>query len=175
MKRKACAARRSVEERQAVGFILSMPKMAAPKRELFKAADVCEVVQVQPYVLRSWEAEFPQIGQVPAGGGPRLYRRSDVELVLRIKQLVFEEGLTLSGARRRLEEDGGEQQRRRRAREGSGRRPRARAAEAREIRAAVDPRNAVERRPEPNCAWSPRRAAEEEAVAKAKLRSRLNS
>ena len=80
--------------------------MAAPKRELFKAADVCEVVQVQPYVLRSWEAEFPQIGQAPAGGGPRLYRRSDVELVLRIKQLVFDEGLTLSGARRRLDEDG---------------------------------------------------------------------
>lgn len=80
--------------------------MAAPKRELFKAADVCEVVQVQPYVLRSWEAEFPQIGQVPAGGGPRLYRRSDVELVLRIKQLVFDEGLTLSGAKRRLDEDG---------------------------------------------------------------------
>jgi DNA-binding transcriptional MerR regulator len=82
--------------------------MAAPKRELFKAADVCEVVQVQPYVLRSWEAEFPQIGQVPAGGGPRLYRRSDVELVLRIKQLILDEGLTLSGARRRLQEDSGE-------------------------------------------------------------------
>jgi len=80
--------------------------MAAPKRELFKAADVCEVVQVQPYVLRSWEAEFPQIGQLPAGGGPRVYRRADVELVLRIKQLVFDEGLTLSGARRRLDEDG---------------------------------------------------------------------
>ena len=80
--------------------------MAAPKRELFKAADVCEVVQVQPYVLRSWEAGFPQIGQVPEGGGPRLYRRPDVELVLRIKRLVFEEGLTLSGARRRLLEDG---------------------------------------------------------------------
>ncbi len=82
------------------------PNVAAPKRELFKAADVCDVVQLQPYVLRSWEAEFPQIGQVPPGGGPRLYRRADVELVLRIKQLVFEEGLTLSGARRRLEEDG---------------------------------------------------------------------
>ena len=81
--------------------------MAAPKRELFKAADVCEVVQVQPYVLRSWEAEFPQIGQAPAGGGPRVYRRADVELVLRIKQLILEEGLTLSGARRRLEEDSG--------------------------------------------------------------------
>ena len=79
--------------------------MAAPKRELFKAAEVCDVVQVQPYVLRSWEAEFPHIGQAPAGGGPRLYRRSDIELVLRIKQLVFEEGLTLAGARRRLEED----------------------------------------------------------------------
>src|SRR6187402_3567169 len=87
---------------------LDIASMAAPKRELFKAADVCEVVQVQPYVLRSWEAEFPQIGQAPASGGPRLYRRSDVELVLRIKQLVFEEGLTLSGARRRLEEDGGQ-------------------------------------------------------------------
>ena len=95
-------------DRSVKGAILSMPKMAAPKRELFKAADVCEVVQLQPYVLRSWEAEFPQIGQVPAGGGPRLYRRSDVELVLRIKRLVFEEGLTLSGARRRLEEDNGE-------------------------------------------------------------------
>ena len=81
--------------------------MAASKREIFKAADVCEVVQVQPYVLRSWEAEFPQIGQAPAGGGPRMYRRTDIELVLRIKQLVFDEGLTLSGARRRLEEESG--------------------------------------------------------------------
>ena len=80
--------------------------MAAPKRELFKAAEVCEVVQLQPYVLRSWEAECPQLGQAPAGGGPRVYRRPDIELVLRIKQLVFDEGLTLSGARRRLEEDG---------------------------------------------------------------------
>jgi len=82
--------------------------VAQAKRELFKAAEVCDVVQVQPYVLRSWEAEFPQIGQAPAGGGPRVYRRSDVQLVLRIKQLVFEEGLTLSGARRRLEEDSGD-------------------------------------------------------------------
>jgi len=80
--------------------------MAAPKRELFKAAEVCDMVQVQPYVLRSWEAEFPQLGDVAAGGGPRLYRRSDIELVVRIKHLVFDEGLTLSGARRRLDEEG---------------------------------------------------------------------
>ena len=47
-----------------------LPIVAAPKRALFKAAEVCEVVQVQPYVLRSWEAEFPQIGQAPAGDPP---------------------------------------------------------------------------------------------------------
>ena len=78
--------------------------MAAPKREWFKAAEVCEVAEVQPYMLRSWEAEFPQLGQPPAGGGPRLYRQADVEMVLRIKSLVFGEGLTLAGARRRLDE-----------------------------------------------------------------------
>ena len=78
--------------------------MASAKRELFKSPDVCEMAQLQPYVLRSWEAEFPGLGE-PAGSGGRLYRRADVELVLRIKQLVFGEGLTLAGARRRLEEE----------------------------------------------------------------------
>ncbi|MEZ5285255.1 MAG: MerR family transcriptional regulator [Vicinamibacterales bacterium] len=79
--------------------------MPAPKREVMKAAEVCEVANVQPYVLRSWEAEFPQLGQASSGSGVRVYRRSDIELVLRIKALVFGEGLTLAGARRRLEED----------------------------------------------------------------------
>ena len=79
--------------------------MAQSKRELFKSADVCELTQLQPYMLRSWEAEFPALGQPATGGQGRLYRRADVELVLRIKQLVFEEGLTLAGARRRLEEE----------------------------------------------------------------------
>jgi DNA-binding transcriptional MerR regulator len=78
--------------------------MATPRRELFKAVEVCEVAEVQPYVLRSWEAEFPQLGQAPANGGPRVYRREDLEMVLRIKSLVFGEGLTLAGARRRLDE-----------------------------------------------------------------------
>jgi DNA-binding transcriptional MerR regulator len=77
--------------------------MASAKRELFKSIDVCEMAQLQPYVLRSWEAEFPGLGQ-PAAGGGRVYRRVDVEFVLRIKQLVFSEGLTLAGAKRRLEE-----------------------------------------------------------------------
>src|SRR5688500_5412637 len=79
--------------------------MAAAKRELFKSADVCEMAQLQPYVLRSWEAEFPGLGEPAATGGGRIYRRADVALVLRIKEMVFGEGLTLSGARRRLDEE----------------------------------------------------------------------
>ena len=62
------------------------------------------MTQLQPYVLRSWEKEFPGIGLQKSADSPRLYRQSDVEQVLRIKQLVFGEGLTLAGARRRLEE-----------------------------------------------------------------------
>ena len=73
----------------------------------YKAAEVCEMAQLQPYVLRSWEKEFPGIGVQKAGDSPRLYRQSDVEQVLKIKQLVFGEGLTLAGARRRLEENNG--------------------------------------------------------------------
>ena len=72
--------------------------------KLYKAADVCEIAEVQSYVLRSWEKEFPGIGVQKSPDSPRLYRQSDLDQVLRIKQLVFGEGLTLSGARRRLEE-----------------------------------------------------------------------
>ena len=75
-----------------------------PKRALFRAAEVCELAKVQPYVLRSWEAEFPQLGVAKSAGAPRVYRRSDVEQVLRIKHLLLVEGLTLAGARRKLEE-----------------------------------------------------------------------
>lgn len=76
-----------------------------PDRELFKAADVCEIASVQSYVLKSWESEFPTLGFARTPGTPRVYRRSDVERVLRIKQLVYGEGLTLAGARRRLDDD----------------------------------------------------------------------
>ena len=76
-----------------------------PDRDVFKAAEVCEIAGVQSYVLRSWELEFPSIGTSRTPGGPRVYRRPDVERILRIKDLVFTEGLTLAGARRRLEEE----------------------------------------------------------------------
>ena len=76
-----------------------------PNRALFKAAEVCELVHVQPYVLRSWEAEFPDLGVAKSVGAARVYRRADVEQVLRIKHLLLVDGLTLAGARRRLEEE----------------------------------------------------------------------
>jgi DNA-binding transcriptional MerR regulator len=83
-----------------------MPQAAdSTRRAWLKAADVCDRAQVQPYVLRTWEMEFPDLGVIRSPGGPRLYRPSDLDLVLRIKQLVFGEGLTLAGARRKLEEE----------------------------------------------------------------------
>jgi DNA-binding transcriptional MerR regulator len=72
--------------------------------KLYKASEVCEATGLQPYVLRSWEKEFPGIGVQKSDDSPRLYRQADVDQVLRIKQLVFVEGLTLGGARRRLGE-----------------------------------------------------------------------
>lgn len=82
-----------------------MADIEIPKRALFKAAEVCELAKLQPYVLRSWEAEFPALGVAKAVGAPRTYRRQDVEQVLRIKHLLLVEGLTLAGARKRLEEE----------------------------------------------------------------------
>ena len=80
------------------------------RRALLKSGDVCELVKVQPYVLRSWEKEFPELGTSKTEGGPRFYRQADVDRVVRLKQLVFGEGLTLAGARRRLEEERAAQQ-----------------------------------------------------------------
>ena len=79
--------------------------MQIPNRSLFRQPEVCEIAQVQPYVLRSWEAEFTDLGVAKTAGGPRVYRRADVERVLRIKHLLFVEGLTLAGARRRLQDE----------------------------------------------------------------------
>jgi DNA-binding transcriptional MerR regulator len=81
-------------------------RVEIPNRSLFRQPEVCEIAQVQSYVLRSWEAEFPDLGVAKTEGGPRVYRRSDVERVLRIKHLLFVEGLTLAGVRRKLTEEG---------------------------------------------------------------------
>ena len=79
-----------------------------PNRSLFRQPEVCEIAQVQPYVLRTWEAEFPDLGVAKTAGGPRVYRRSDVERVLHLKHLLFVEGLTLAGARKKLATESGE-------------------------------------------------------------------
>src|SRR5437870_1927594 len=76
-----------------------------PNRALFKATEVCELAKVQPYVLRTWEAEFPELGVAKSAGAPRVYRREDVQRVLRIKHLLLVDGLTLAGVRRRLDDE----------------------------------------------------------------------
>ncbi len=84
---------------------VTVPADVIPNRAAFRAQEVCEIASVQPYVLRGWEAEFPDLGVVKTPNGPRVYRRADVARVLRLKHLIQVEGLTLSGARRRLEEE----------------------------------------------------------------------
>lgn len=76
-----------------------------PNRSVFRAAEVCELASVPPYVLRGWEAEFPDLG-VAKSGGQRVYRRADVEFVLRLKHLILNDGLTLAGARKVMAEEG---------------------------------------------------------------------
>ena len=83
-----------------------MTQVEIPNRSLFRQPEVCALASIQPYVLRSWEAEFPDLGVARVAGGPRVYRRADVERVLRIKQLLYGEGLTLAGVRRKLTEEG---------------------------------------------------------------------
>ena len=82
-----------------------MSQVEIPNRSLFRQPEVCDIASIQPYMLRSWEAEFPDLGVSKTQGGPRVYRRADVERVLRLKHLLFVEGLTLAGARRRMLEE----------------------------------------------------------------------
>jgi DNA-binding transcriptional MerR regulator len=76
-----------------------------PAKAWFKATEVCDLLQIPTYVLRTWENEFKDLGVTKAAGGARAYRRQDVELACRIKELVFTEHLTLAGVRRRLEQE----------------------------------------------------------------------
>lgn len=79
-----------------------MTTVSIPNRPVFRAQEVCELAEVQPYVLRTWEAEFPDLGVAKTTNGPRVYRRADVERVLRIKHLILVDGLTMAGVRRQL-------------------------------------------------------------------------
>ncbi|MBY0502505.1 MAG: MerR family transcriptional regulator [Bryobacteraceae bacterium] len=74
-----------------------------PNKLYFRIGDVSQIAGVKPYVLRYWETEFPAIGPRKSGSNHRLYRRKDVELILDIKRLLYQERYTIEGARKHLE------------------------------------------------------------------------
>jgi DNA-binding transcriptional MerR regulator len=78
-----------------------------PNKLFFKIGEVCEITDTQPYVLRYWESEFPALAPAKNSSGQRIYRRRDIETVLRIKQLLYDEGFTIAGAKKRLESEVG--------------------------------------------------------------------
>jgi DNA-binding transcriptional MerR regulator len=73
-----------------------------PDKLYFKIGEVSELLGVEPYVLRYWETEFAVLSPKKSGTGHRLYRRKDVELLLRIKHLLYEKKFTIEGARQSL-------------------------------------------------------------------------
>jgi DNA-binding transcriptional MerR regulator len=75
----------------------------AEEDRLYKIGEVCKVAEVQPYVLRYWETEFPPLAPNKSGGGQRLYTRHEIDIILRIKQLLYSEGFTIAGAKKRLD------------------------------------------------------------------------
>src|SRR6476661_5417416 len=79
-----------------------MTEVAEEKR-LYKIGEVCRVADVQPYVLRYWETEFAALAPNKSGGGQRLYTQREIDVILRIKQLLYSEGFTIAGAKKKLE------------------------------------------------------------------------
>jgi DNA-binding transcriptional MerR regulator len=71
-------------------------------QEQFKLNEVCKLANVQPYMLRFWGTEFPQLEAGKSSTGQRLYSRDQVETILEIRRLLFDEGLTIAGARKKL-------------------------------------------------------------------------
>ncbi len=74
---------------------------ASPER-LYRIGEVCRLTNTKAFVLRYWETEFPMLQPVKTASGHRLYRREDIDLVLEIKRLLYEDGFTIAGARRHL-------------------------------------------------------------------------
>ncbi|HXV64099.1 MAG TPA: MerR family transcriptional regulator [Vicinamibacteria bacterium] len=76
-----------------------------PSKLFFKIGEVCELTDTQPYVLRYWESEFTALAPAKNNSGQRIYRRRDIETILRIKELLYEEGFTIAGAKKKLEQE----------------------------------------------------------------------
>jgi DNA-binding transcriptional MerR regulator len=76
-----------------------------PEKLFFKIGEVCELAGVQAHVLRYWESEFPTLAPQKNRAGQRVYRKRDVEMALRIKELLYEDQYTIAGAKKRLAND----------------------------------------------------------------------
>jgi DNA-binding transcriptional MerR regulator len=77
-----------------------------PNKLYFRIGEVAKLIGVEPYVLRYWESEFTDIKPSKSKSGQRLYKRRDVELLLKIKELLYEERYTINGAKKRLKDLG---------------------------------------------------------------------
>jgi len=76
-----------------------------PDKPAYKGSEVCQYTDTQPYVLHFWASEFPQLRPRKSAGGQALYSRHDIDLILRIKQLLYEDEYTIADARRLLDEE----------------------------------------------------------------------
>jgi DNA-binding transcriptional MerR regulator len=79
----------------------------ATEKGLYNIGHVSRLAALKPFVLRYWESEFPMLQPLKSSGGRRLYRQEDVDMVFRIKRLLYDEGFTIAGARRHLREHDG--------------------------------------------------------------------
>jgi len=77
-------------------------EIVIPDKLYFRIGEVSKLCRLPAYVLRFWETEFPQLKPVKSSTGQRMYRRKDVETVVRIRTLLYEEGFTIAGARQQL-------------------------------------------------------------------------
>ena len=85
-----------------------MSRETIPNKLYFKIGEVAKLAGVEPYVLRYWETEFKEISPVKSRTKQRLYRRKDIETVIGIKKLLYQEGFTIDGARKKMREMKGE-------------------------------------------------------------------
>src|SRR6266852_1066903 len=81
---------------------MSQAAPAIPEKLFFKIGEVCDIAGVQAHVLRYWESEFPTLAPQKNRAGQRTYRRRDVEMALRIKELLYDEQYTIAGAKKKL-------------------------------------------------------------------------
>ena len=82
---------------------MGLPATAIPEKIFFKIGEVCDLVGVQAHVLRYWETEFPMLSPQKNRSGQRSYRRRDVEIALRIKELLYDDLYTIAGAKKKLQ------------------------------------------------------------------------